>query len=212
MNAFYNNNSPMWEIDFDWQGFEWLVPDDNHNNVVVFLRRDKSGKELVCAINFSPNAYEGYRFGCPAYKELVEVFNSDAVEYGGSGVLNTVPAPVSWTPSHDKESSVAIRIPPFGAVFLEGRGKLRAKPKKKAADAKEKKAPAKKAAAAKASVKKADAKPTEKKAAEKKAAEEKAVEKKPAVKKAAAKKTAEKKTESAAKKTTTRKAKTSETK
>ena len=34
-NAFYKAESALWDIDFDWQGFEWLVPDDNHNNVVV---------------------------------------------------------------------------------------------------------------------------------------------------------------------------------
>ena len=194
MNAFYQKTKPMWEIDFDWEGFEWLVPDDNQNNVVVFIRRDKSGKELICAINFNPNVYEDYRFGCPAYKELVEVFNSDAVEFGGSGVLNSEPRPVSWTESHGKESSVSIRIPPFGAVFFEGKGKLRAKPKKKAADGEEKKPAAKKAAT--------------KKTAAKKASEPKAEEKKPAAKKVAARKAAEPEAEvkNEKKKTTVKKA------
>ena len=129
LNAFYLSQSPLWEIDFDWQGFEWLVSDDNSNNVVVFLRRDKAGKTLVCAVNFSPNSYEDYRFGCPPFKELVEVFNTDDERYGGSGFTNAQPAKVSWKMSHGKESSASIRIPPMGAVFLEGSGKLRAKPK-----------------------------------------------------------------------------------
>ena len=185
MNRFYHENPQMWEIDFNWEGFEWLVPDDNHNNVVVFVRKDKAGKELVCAINFSPNAYEDYRFGCPAVKEYVEVFNSDRTEYGGSGVTNDTPCPVSWTPSHDKESSVSVRIPPLGAVFLVGQGKLRAKPKprKKAAaddEGKSEKAPAKKKTAAKKSDEK---KTTEKKAAEKKTAEKKTTAKKTTAKK-----------------------------
>ena len=121
----------LWEIDFDWEGFEWLVSDDNSDNVVVFLRRDKKGTNLLCAINFSPNAYEGYRFGCPPVKEWREVFNTDDPAYGGSGVLNNTPAQVEWVESHDKESSVAIRIPPLGAVFMVGEGRMRPKPKKK---------------------------------------------------------------------------------
>ncbi len=137
MNHFYLEQPALWEIDYDWQGFQWLVSDDNHNNVVIFLRRDKRGDELICAINFSPNAYEGYRFGCPPYKELREVMNSDAPEYGGSGVCNRENAPVSWEPSHGMESSAAIRIPPLGAVFLKGEGKLKPKPKKRAAKAKD---------------------------------------------------------------------------
>ena len=147
INRFYLEQSPLWEIDFDWEGFQWLVSDDNHNNVVVFLRRDKTGNELVCAINFSPNTYEDYRFGCPPVREYVEIFNSDRPEYGGSGVVNAAPCKVSWKESHGMESSVAIRIPPFGAVFLKGQGKMRAKPKprKKAKEAAAAEKPEKKA-------------------------------------------------------------------
>ena len=128
LNHFYLEESPLWEVDFSWEGFQWLVPDDNQNNVVVFLRRDKAGRELVCAINFNPNTYEDYRFGCPPCKEYVEVFNSDAAVYGGTGAVNKKPCKVSWEPSHGQETSVSIKIPPFGAVFLRGRGKPPEKP------------------------------------------------------------------------------------
>ena len=130
-NRFYLEQRPLWEVDFDWQGFEWLVPDDNHNNVVVFLRKDQDENLLLCAINFSPNTYEDYRYGCPPVKEFVEVFNTDEPAYGGTGVKNDTPCKVSWKPSHDKECSVSIKIPPLGAVFLVGQGKLRAKPQRK---------------------------------------------------------------------------------
>ena len=132
LNHFYLSAKELWEDDCSWEGFQWLVPDDNQNNVVVFLRRDKAGSELVCAINFNPNTYEDYRFGCPPVKEYLEVFNSDDVKYGGTGAVNAAPCKVEWKPSHGQESSVAIRIPPFGAVFLRGQGKLRPKPKAQA--------------------------------------------------------------------------------
>ena len=65
INAFYKKTAALWEVDFDWAGFEWLVPDDNHNNVVVFLRKDQKGRDLLCAVNFSPNTYENYRMASP---------------------------------------------------------------------------------------------------------------------------------------------------
>ena len=61
------------------------------------------------------------------------MFNSDDPAFGGSGVLNELPAQVEWVESHGKESSVAIRIPPLGAVFLEGEGTMPPKPKKRKA-------------------------------------------------------------------------------
>ena len=129
-NAFYKQEKALWEIDFGWEGFEWLVPDDNQNNVVVFLRKDKKGRDLMCAVNFSPNTYENYRLGVPARRKYIPVFNTDAVEYGGAGFGDTEPVMVEKIPSHGKEQSAAIRIPAFGAVFLRGEGKL-PKPRKK---------------------------------------------------------------------------------
>ena len=131
-NRFYNEQPALWEIDFDWAGFEWLVPDDNHNNVVVFLRKDKAGNDLLCAVNFSPTTSEGYRVGVPDHRQYVPVFNTDREEFGGGGFGDDRPVPVHKKPSHGKDYSVELRIPPFGGVFLRGAGHY-PKPKKKEA-------------------------------------------------------------------------------
>ena len=135
-NAFYKRESALWEIDFSWEGFEWLVPDDNHNNVVVFLRKDPKGRDLLCAVNFSPNTYENYRMGVPAHRKYVPVFNTDDTVYGGDGFGDREPVMVEAIPSHGKEHSAAIRIPAFGAVFLRGEGTY-PKPRKKKQASKE---------------------------------------------------------------------------
>ena len=153
-NAFYKKEPALWEVDFSWEGFEWLVVDDNHNNVVVFLRKDKKGRDLLCAINFSPNTYEGYRMGVPAHKQYTPVFNTDAAEYGGDGFGDWSPVPVEAIESHGKEHSAAIRIPAFGAVFLRGEGTF---PKPKAVKAEKASKTAKASKAVKAAEKTAKA-------------------------------------------------------
>ena len=124
INRFYLDNPALWETDFGWEGFEWLVPDDNENNVVVFLRRDRKGNELVCVVNFSPNPYKDYRFGVPGRKEYEEVFNTDRPEFGGSGWNYNGTVKCERVESHGREASIAVRIPPYGALFLRGSGKL----------------------------------------------------------------------------------------
>ena len=125
LNRFYKKSHPLWENDRDWNGFEWLVADDNHNNVLAFLRRDNKGHELICVVNFSPEAHEGYRFGVPGKLFYEEVFNTDDAAWGGSGVCNTGPIPVEDIPSHGRDKSIALRVPPLGAVFLQGRVRRR---------------------------------------------------------------------------------------
>ena len=139
INRFYLEQSPLWEIDFDWEGFEWLVPDDNHNNVVVFLRKDRKGRDLMCAVNFSPNTYTDYRMGVPPHRRYVPVFNTDDPAYGGEGFGDSGAVAVEAVPSHGKEYSAAIRIPAFGAVFLRGEGTFPGSRKKQQAKELEKK-------------------------------------------------------------------------
>ena len=123
INAFYLTQSPLWDIDFSWEGFEWLVPDDNHNNVVVFLRRDRKGRELIAAVNFSPVAQGEYRFGVPLKKRYREVFTTDCAEYGGTGEWrNEKTVEVLPIPSHGREQSICVKLPPLGAAFFAGEG------------------------------------------------------------------------------------------
>ena len=124
LNRFYRSHRALWENDRDWDGFQWLVADDNHNNVLVFRRTDRSGKSLVVAVNFSPVALEDYRFGVPPKARYEEVFNTDDLCWGGSGVTNPVPIETQWIPAHQQAQSVAVRIPPLGAAILQGKGKL----------------------------------------------------------------------------------------
>ncbi|MDD5832966.1 MAG: 1,4-alpha-glucan branching protein GlgB [Clostridiales bacterium] len=173
INRFYLESPELWEVDYEQSGFEWLVTDDTRNNMVVFLRKDKKGNDLLCAVNFSPNEISNYRVGVPERRRYVPVFNTDKEEFGGTGFGDTQPVKVERIESNGRNASVSIRIPAFSGVFFRGEGKLPKLRKKKtssetaAAEKKsavEKKASAKKEASA---VKKAAGK---KSAVEKKAA------------------------------------------
>ena len=130
INRFYLSQSPLWDIDFSWEGFEWLVADDNHNNVVVFLRRDREGRELIAAVNFSPVAQGEYRFGVPPKKTYREVFSTDLPEYGGTGDWrNEKSIEVLPIPSHGREQSLCVKLPPLGAAFFAGEGEWESREK-----------------------------------------------------------------------------------
>ncbi len=135
-NHFYLDHPALWRNDRDWSGFEWLVADDNQNNIVVFIRRCEE-EELLVAVNFSPNAQRVYRFGVPPRKTWQEIFSTDAAEFGGTDEFrNRKPVKTEALPSHGKEQSLSITIPPLGAVVLRGEGAFK-KPRTKKSKAKE---------------------------------------------------------------------------
>ena len=87
LNWFYLTHNQLYDIDFSWDGFEWVISDDTRNNVVVFARKNKKGEKLICVTNFSPENLTNYN----VYLEkgtYEEVFNSDSSKYGGQGIEN----------------------------------------------------------------------------------------------------------------------------
>ena len=117
LNKFYLNHSELYEIDFSWDGFNWIIPDDNVQNVVAFTRRNKKGEELICAINFSPTPREHYKIGVNS-GTYEEIFNSSRTEYGGKEFLNgTMRAKKGLT--HNKNNYIELTLPSYGAVFIK---------------------------------------------------------------------------------------------
>ena len=101
----------------------------------------------------------------PSKKEYTEVFNTDRPDFGGSGWNFNGIVPCERVASHGKEASIAVTIPPYGAVFFRGSGKLSAAKLRQVpkGGAKEpakgaKKTESKKGAAAKSAPKKPEAK------------------------------------------------------
>lgn len=117
LNFFYVENAPLWEIENDWTGFNWLEAGDSGNNVIVYLRRDQSGKELICICNFSAEERKAYRFGIDKKGPYKTVFQSNLEEFGGKG------SPIKGIradkhESHGKEYSVCLTIPPLTFLVL----------------------------------------------------------------------------------------------
>jgi 1,4-alpha-glucan branching enzyme len=69
-------------------------------------------------VNFAGIPHHGYRIGLPEPGQWVEVLNTDAELYAGSGVGNLGSVTAEPTPSHGMPASAAISVPPLGAIWL----------------------------------------------------------------------------------------------
>ena len=118
LNKFYLEHPEMWECDTSWEGFHWISAEDNQNSVIAFRRIAKNKDELVVVCNFQPVRHEIYEIGVPYYADYEEVFSSDAVEFGGSGITNgTVTAKTK--PMHDEQYRISLDIPPMSVIYLK---------------------------------------------------------------------------------------------
>jgi len=87
LNHLYKKTKSLWEIDFHYTGFEWIDFADQNNSVISYLRKG-SQDTVLCVHNFTPTFYPHYHIKLNNCRQVVEIFNSDEMKYGGSGKLN----------------------------------------------------------------------------------------------------------------------------
>ena len=149
VNGLYRDEPALHDRDFDGEGFEWIDCHDAQNSVLIYQRKgsvasgpqaagmpsEPAGSDgdqteqqngmgpndhVVVALNFTPVPREGYRIGVPSPGPYQELFNSDAQDFGGSGVSNgpgTITSePVAWM---NCPHSVVLTLPPLAGIVLK---------------------------------------------------------------------------------------------
>jgi 1,4-alpha-glucan branching enzyme len=122
MNRIYKQTPALWSLDTDPSGFHWIDANDASGNVYSFVRYGSDGSILACIANFSAVPHEGYRVGLPRAGRWDEVINTDASVYFGSDVGNFGGVEATEEPWHGQPASVALRVPPLGALWLRYNG------------------------------------------------------------------------------------------
>ena len=119
LNNLYLAEPALWRESYDWSGFEWLSADDSEHSIVSFVRRgDGPDEELVIVINFDVNFRPSWRVPVPREGDYVEIFNSDAEEFGGSGQRNAGVLSSRPEDCDGRENSLIMNVPPLGGAIL----------------------------------------------------------------------------------------------
>jgi len=116
LNRFYLDNRPLWENDSDWDGFQWINPDDRDLSLITFRRIDRKKEELLVVCNFCPVLREGYRIGLPKPGYYAPVLCTDDAQWGGTGA-GAEPVRAEKIPANKLPYSAAFRVPPMSVTF-----------------------------------------------------------------------------------------------
>lgn len=117
LNVFYARCGQLYELDYGWEGFKWLVVDDSHRNLFAFARYDKSGGELVAVMNFSGVELTDYEIKTSGKKYRL-VFNTDETKFGGSGKIRKKIYNTVKHANDDEEYYLKISIPKLTCMYF----------------------------------------------------------------------------------------------
>jgi 1,4-alpha-glucan branching enzyme len=118
LNRLYRDLPPLHDLDFQVEGFAWIDCHDADQSILTFQRRDREGRSVVVAFNFTPVPREGYRIGAPAAGFWREIFNSDSAFYGGGNVGNGAGLMSEDLPWMGYPQSLVLTLPPLAGVIL----------------------------------------------------------------------------------------------
>ncbi|MDB5349966.1 MAG: alpha,4-glucan:alpha,4-glucan 6-glycosyltransferase [Planctomycetota bacterium] len=120
LNSLYQSEPALYQVDFEWTGFEWLELHDWENSVLAFLRRGRvPDDEVIVVCNFTPVVRHGYRIGVPSGGFYREILNTDSDAYGGSNVGNHGGSWARHEPHAGRPFHLELTIPPLGVLFLK---------------------------------------------------------------------------------------------
>ena len=122
LNKIYRENAPLFELDSDPQGFDWLVVDDAQNSVFAFERRSRKGERIIVISNFTPVPRHDYRIGVNVAGQYHEILNTDSAFYEGSNFGNGGTVESEAIPSHGRDNSISVSIPPLATLYLKYQG------------------------------------------------------------------------------------------
>lgn len=115
----YKKYPAMYELDHEWNGFEWINADDKERSIYSFIRKSSDGKKcLVCVLNFTPVARPDYRVGVPQAGNYRLILNSDEERFGGTGAERPRRFTAKKGEWDGQPYSVGYPLAPFGAVVF----------------------------------------------------------------------------------------------
>jgi len=120
LNRAYREQPALHELDNEPAGFEWIDCNDNATGTISLVRKGKSEKgHVVVVCNFTPVPRLSYQLGVPSGGFWREILNSDAEEYGGSGMGNLGGVQAEDESVHGRPYSLSLTLPPLAALFLK---------------------------------------------------------------------------------------------
>lgn len=120
LNEVYQQHSAFYYNDYNNMGFEWIDNTNYEQSVIAFIRRGKTaGEQMLVVCNFTPVEREKFKVGVPCLTTYTEILNSDAIEFGGTGKINSNPLKAKKVPYNKQPYSLDFTLPALSVMIFK---------------------------------------------------------------------------------------------
>lgn len=117
LNHVYKSRPALHARDCEPDGFTWAIVDDSEHSIFAWVRSAPDENPVVVVCNFTPVVREHHAIPLPKAGKWREIINTDAADYGGSGVGNA--GMVGAITVDGGNISALMRLPPLSTMMFE---------------------------------------------------------------------------------------------
>jgi 1,4-alpha-glucan branching enzyme len=120
LNELYRGEPALHRLDSNPEGFRWIEAHDDQRSVFAWIRLAPDHRPVVVVANATPSVHHHYRIGVPRPGGWEVLVNTDAAEFGGSGVTPFGESTGETAPvdSQGQYQSLLLTVPPLAVLVL----------------------------------------------------------------------------------------------
>ena len=120
LNELYTSEPALYQLQFDPAGFEWVDLGHRSESVMAFKRKGKNpAQDILVVINATPVVRHDWKIKVQGKTSWQEIFNSDAKEFWGTGVVYNPLIPSVCVDKENNWYELTLQLPALSAVVLK---------------------------------------------------------------------------------------------
>jgi 1,4-alpha-glucan branching enzyme len=120
LNTLLRAEPALYENQFNIFGFEWIDLSHRADCVLVYRRKGKLPEDdLLILLNLKPEVQWNWEVNLIEHTYSKEIFNSDAVKYGGSGHVYNPDLKSELVDKESETYKLWVNLPPLASVVLK---------------------------------------------------------------------------------------------
>jgi 1,4-alpha-glucan branching enzyme len=120
LSNLYKSEKALYEQQFSYSGFEWMDLSNRERGILVFRRKSQNPTDDIWVVlNFSAVNFSNWELAIEGKKVIKEIFNSNAMEFWGSGNYMNQRIETVYFDKKNKTGKIKINIPALSAILLK---------------------------------------------------------------------------------------------
>ncbi len=119
LNGLYKSQKALYELDGEPDGFEWMNNISGNDCYLSYVRKGPEPEDMLVVVANFAGVEQEITTGVPYEGKYKEIFNTDNIKYGGSGIVNERVKKAQDIRWDERMQSITVKLAPLSLSILQ---------------------------------------------------------------------------------------------